>query len=88
MVRLQSFGYAVWKSAHTDVSIAYACPSTSAFWCAGKTLQGIALLWTLLKSGHDLLGGAPIAKRVIIVCPTSLVGNWESECQKWLKVPA
>ena len=52
----------------------------------GKTLQGIALLWTLLSSGHPLLGGNPIAKRIIIVCPTSLVGNWDSECQKWLKV--
>jgi len=52
----------------------------------GKTLQGISLLWTLLQSGHASLGGAPIAKRVVIVCPTSLVGNWDSECQKWLKV--
>lgn len=52
----------------------------------GKTLQGIALLWTLLTAGHPLLGGNPIAKRIIIVCPTSLVGNWDSECQKWLKV--
>ena len=42
----------------------------------GKTLQGIALLWTLLLSGHAALGGTPIAKRVIIVCPTSLVNNW------------
>ncbi|EFN53964.1 hypothetical protein CHLNCDRAFT_136249 [Chlorella variabilis] len=52
----------------------------------GKTLQGISLLWTLLSSrGHLLLGGDPVAKRVIICCPTSLVGNWDSECQKWLK---
>lgn len=52
----------------------------------GKTLQGISLLWTLLTSGHPLLGGDPVAKRIVIVCPTSLVGNWDSECQKWLKV--
>lgn len=39
----------------------------------GKTLQGITLLWTLLQHGHELLGAAPLAKRVIIVCPTSLV---------------
>lgn len=51
-----------------------------------KTLQGIALLWTLLQSGHELLGGNPLAKRVIICCPTSLVSNWDSECGKWLKV--
>ena len=47
----------------------------------GKTLQAIALLWTLLRQGKD---GAPIAKRVMIVCPTSLVSNWDSECGKWL----
>jgi len=52
----------------------------------GKTLQGISLLWTLLHSGHDQLGGQPLARRVIIVCPTSLVSNWDSECTKWLKV--
>ena len=50
-----------------------------------KTLQGIALLWTLLQGGHEQLGGAPLAKRVIICCPTSLVSNWDSECTKWLK---
>ena len=52
----------------------------------GKTLQSIALLWTLLNSGNALLGGKPIAKRIIICCPTSLVSNWDSEIQKWLKV--
>ena len=52
----------------------------------GKTLQSITLLWTLLNSGSDLLGGKPVAKRVIICCPTSLVSNWDSEIQKWLKV--
>ncbi|DBA95427.1 TPA: DNA-dependent ATPase protein rad54 [Trebouxia sp. C0006] len=51
----------------------------------GKTLQSITLLWTLLNSGNELLGGKPVAKRVIICCPTSLVSNWDSEIQKWLK---
>ena len=51
----------------------------------GKTLQGITLLWTMLNSGHELLGN-PIAKRIIIVCPTSLVNNWDAECTKWLQV--
>ena len=41
----------------------------------GKTLQAITLLWTLLKQGITP-DGAPTAKRVIIVCPTSLVSNW------------
>jgi len=40
----------------------------------------------LLNSGNELLGGKPVAKRVIICCPTSLVSNWDSEIQKWLKV--
>lgn len=52
----------------------------------GKTLQGIALMWTVLKSGAPAIGGNPIAKRTMIVCPTSLVSNWESECNKWLQV--
>ncbi|GAX75378.1 hypothetical protein CEUSTIGMA_g2822.t1 [Chlamydomonas eustigma] len=51
----------------------------------GKTLQGITLLWTLVQNGHQSLGGSPIAHRAIIVCPTSLVSNWDSECTKWLK---
>ena len=52
----------------------------------GKTLQGITLMWTMLKSGHEALGGKPMAKRIVICCPTSLVNNWDSECIKWLKV--
>lgn len=52
----------------------------------GKTLQGITLLWTLLNNGHEELGGMPMARRVIICCPTSLVSNWDSECTKWLNV--
>ena len=61
--------------------------ATNAKCCAArrKTLQGITLLWTLLQNGHAELGGAPMAKRIIICCPTSLVSNWDSECTKWLK---
>lgn len=61
------------------------CPSPSVPPAGlGKTLQGITLLWTLLQNGHEALGGAPLAKRAIICCPTSLVANWDSECSKWL----
>ncbi|XP_078157888.1 DNA repair/recombination protein [Carex rostrata] len=49
----------------------------------GKTLQSITLLYTLLRQGFD---GKPIVKRVLIVTPTSLVSNWESEINKWLGV--
>ncbi|KAJ3695883.1 hypothetical protein LUZ60_001260 [Juncus effusus] len=47
----------------------------------GKTLQSITLLYTLLRQGFD---GNPIVKKALIVTPTSLVSNWESEINKWL----
>ena len=37
----------------------------------GKTLQCIALLWTMLKQG--MYGGRPIVKKAIIITPGSLV---------------
>lgn len=42
----------------------------------GKTLQTIALLYTLLQSNQ--------VRRIVVVCPCSLVGNWESEFEKWI----
>ena len=48
----------------------------------GKTLQSITLLYTLLYQGFD---DKPMVKRAVIVTPTSLVSNWESEIIKWLK---
>jgi DNA repair and recombination RAD54-like protein len=38
-------------------------------------------MWTLLKQGFE---GSPMAKRVVIITPTSLVSNWEAEIKKWL----
>jgi DNA repair and recombination protein RAD54 and RAD54-like protein len=49
----------------------------------GKTLQSVALIYTLLKTGITAKDG-PSAKRVIIVCPCSLVKNWDNEFVKWL----
>lgn len=49
----------------------------------GKTLQSVTLIHTLLKTGITA-NGAPTAKRVIVVCPCSLVKNWENEFVKWL----
>ncbi|CAN0247130.1 unnamed protein product, partial [Ectocarpus sp. 13 AM-2016] len=49
----------------------------------GKTLQSIAVLWTLLKQGKAK--GQPAVRRAVVVCPTSLVKNWEAEIDKWLK---
>ena len=48
----------------------------------GKTLQSISLLYTLLTQGFEQ--GKPIARRVCIITPTSLVGNWKNELKKWL----
>jgi DNA repair and recombination RAD54-like protein len=43
----------------------------------GKTLQCITLLWTLLKQSP--IAGKPTCEKVIVACPTSLVGNWANE---------
>jgi len=47
----------------------------------GKTLQCITLLWTLLRQSPE---GTPSINKVIIVCPSSLVKNWDKEIVKWL----
>jgi DNA repair and recombination protein RAD54 and RAD54-like protein len=49
----------------------------------GKTLQSVTLIYTLMKTGITA-DGAPTCKRVIVVCPCSLVKNWENEFIKWL----
>lgn len=49
----------------------------------GKTLQSVTLIYTLLKTGITA-NGEPTAKRVIVVCPCSLVKNWANEFVKWL----
>ena len=48
----------------------------------GKTLQSVGLIYTLLTQGF--LRGSPVARKVIIVTPTSLVANWRNEIDKWL----
>lgn len=47
----------------------------------GKTLQCIALMWTLLRQGPQ---GKKLIDKCIIVCPSSLVNNWANELIKWL----
>ncbi|KAL4087237.1 hypothetical protein PRIC1_013134 [Phytophthora ramorum] len=47
----------------------------------GKTLQSIALMYTLQMTGMNM---QPTVKRTIVVCPTSLVKNWDDEIIKWL----
>eukprot|EP01039_Chlorochromonas_danica_P016889 gene16889-20039_t len=48
----------------------------------GKTLMSITALWTLLNQGF--VKGEPAVKKVMVVCPTSLVGNWDNEIRKWV----
>lgn len=48
----------------------------------GKTLQTLSLVLTLLKGGPFT---DSVAKRVLIVTPSSLVSNWDQEVNKWLK---
>uniref|UniRef100_A0AC34GLH4 Helicase ATP-binding domain-containing protein n=1 Tax=Panagrolaimus sp. ES5 TaxID=591445 RepID=A0AC34GLH4_9BILA len=47
----------------------------------GKTLQCITLMWTLLRQGPNAI---PEINKAIIVCPSSLVKNWDKEIVKWL----
>ncbi|KAH3695581.1 hypothetical protein DPMN_083042, partial [Dreissena polymorpha] len=47
----------------------------------GKTLQCITLLWTLLRQSPDC---CPTIDKAVIVSPSSLVKNWDSEIRKWL----
>jgi DNA repair and recombination protein RAD54B len=49
----------------------------------GKTLQTIALIWTLLKQ-NPIHEATPVAKKVLVVCPVTLINNWRKEFRKWL----
>ena len=48
----------------------------------GKTLQTVALVWTLLKQSP--VAGTQLARKVLVVAPSSLLRNWEKEFRKWL----
>ena len=49
----------------------------------GKTLQTITLLWTLLKQ-NPVYESSPVIKKAVVVCPTTLIENWQKEFRKWL----
>ncbi|ODV96232.1 hypothetical protein PACTADRAFT_23072, partial [Pachysolen tannophilus NRRL Y-2460] len=49
----------------------------------GKTLMTITLIWTLLRQS-PYASQSPVAKRVLVVCPVTLIGNWKKEFKKWL----
>lgn len=47
----------------------------------GKTLQCIALMWTLMKQSPS--AGKGTIEKCIIVCPSSLVRNWGNELSEF-----
>ncbi|KAL5354837.1 helicase [Pseudogymnoascus australis] len=49
----------------------------------GKTLQSIALIWTLLKQ-NPISGAGGVIKKVLVVCPVTLIDNWKKEFRSWL----
>ncbi|RZB75411.1 switch 2 [Glycine soja] len=52
----------------------------------GKTIQAIAFLAAVFaKEGHSTLNENHVEKRdpALIICPTSVIHNWESEFSKW-----
>ena len=48
----------------------------------GKTLQSIVVLHTLLKQGFK--PGERVARKALVVTPTSLIKNWANEITKWV----
>jgi DNA repair and recombination RAD54-like protein len=48
-----------------------------------QTLQSVTLIWALLQTGITA-NKERTAKRVIVICPCSLVMNWDNEFVKWL----
>ncbi|SOV22124.1 DNA repair protein RAD54, putative [Plasmodium sp. DRC-Itaito] len=47
----------------------------------GKTLQSITVLYTLLKQGFNKKSAV---RRCLILCPASLINNWNDEINKWI----
>ena len=48
----------------------------------GKTLMSITIMWTLLNQGFSK--GESAVRKAVVVCPTSLVGNWDNEIRRWV----
>ncbi|EGW32719.1 uncharacterized protein SPAPADRAFT_70719 [Spathaspora passalidarum NRRL Y-27907] len=50
----------------------------------GKTLMTITTIWTLLKQNPFPHENHSLVKKVLIVCPVTLINNWKAEFRKWL----
>ena len=48
----------------------------------GKTLQALTVMWTLLE--QDIFAGEQTCTNGIVICPASLVQNWDNEVKHWL----
>ena len=46
-------------------------------------MQSITLAYTMMEAGQEQ-PGIPDVKKCIVVTPTSLVGNWSQEVEKWI----
>lgn len=49
----------------------------------GKSLQMLSALW-ILYNQNALDDKKPNIEKAVIVCPLSLINNWEKEVKKWL----
>ena len=49
----------------------------------GKTLSTIALIWKLVRRNSD---GVQVCNKVLIVCPVTLIANWNREFKKWIDI--
>ncbi len=50
----------------------------------GKTLQAITLCYVALKRSPTS-AIKPLAEKIVIVAPLSLVNNWDKEFKKWIE---
>ena len=48
----------------------------------GKTLMSITLIWTLMN--QSMVKGEAAVRKVVVACPTTLVGNWDNEIKRWV----
>jgi len=49
----------------------------------GLGIQTVALMWTVLKQS-PVSSTFPLVRKCVVVCPSSLVFNWQAEIKRWL----
>ena len=48
----------------------------------GKSLQTVTLVWTMMRQSP--VSGTQLARKILLVSPSSLLKNWQNEFRKWL----